>query len=301
MEVPAADVLARVAGIGDHSGNRLVGVAYDAIPVASADMVPPADSIKFVRYLTAMKFASRMAGISVTATAEFGGFIEALATQGLRGPVVGEISLPTTSGSVADHPPASPRPAVLAVGSHEPRKNHLAVLHSAETLWREGLAFSLEFIGGSGWGDEFPARCAELQGAGRPIKVRRAVSEPELDQAYRSAAFSLFPSLHEGFGLPVAESLAHGTPVITSNFGSTAEIGRLGGAVLVDPRDDRALTDAMRVLLSEPEKLAALRAEIAARPGRTWQNYADELWGFLVDPELAALRGDGDGEDPDHR
>ncbi len=115
-----------------------------------------------------------------------------------------------------------------------------------------GISFSLTFIGGSGWGDEFPSRVAELQDAGRPVVVRRGVSDDDLAAAYRTAAFSVFPSLHEGFGLPVAESLAFGTPVITADFGATAETGFDGGAVLIDPWDDGALIDAMRIAADRP-------------------------------------------------
>ncbi len=293
VEVPAGEVADRLAAIGDYSGNRLVGVAHDAIPVVSADMVPSEDSSKFVRYLTSVKFAARMAGVSAAATAEMNGFVRALATQGLPGPQVVEVALgsPSTAAFSVKSPSGDGDPMVLVVGSHEPRKNHLAILHSAEILWREGLRFSLLFIGGSGWGDEFPRRTAALQLVGRPLQVRRAVPEAELERAYSSAAFTVFPSLHEGFGLPVAESLLHGTPVITSNFGSTAEIGGQGGTLLIDPRDHPSLTNAMRILLTDPVVLERLRAEIAARPERTWQDYADELWENLVEPELDELIG----------
>jgi len=101
--------------------------------------------------------------------------------------------------------------------------------------------------------------------------------------------------LHEGYGLPVAESLAHGVPVITSDFGSTAEIGALGGALLVNPHDDDALTSAMRTLLSDGQTQRRLRQEIRSRPERTWQNYSDELWELLIEPELEMLKGDIDG------
>lgn len=291
-EVPPTEACDRLGAIGDDSGNRLVGVIHDAIPVVSADMVPSADSSKFVRFLTCAKFAHRFAGVSRSATAEMAGFVRALRTQGLVGPQVTEVRLASPL-----HPGPPPtdrsgsRPGVLVVGSHEPRKNHLAVLFAAETLWREGLDFSLEFIGGSGWGEAFPRRAAELRAKGRPLQVRRAVSDAELDRAYRQAAFTVFPSLHEGFGLPVAESLAHGTPVITSDFGSTAEIAEGGGALLVDPRDDAALIAAMRRLLTEPETREELRRQIGERPERTWAEYADELWAAIVEPELALLEG----------
>ena len=119
---------------------------------------------------------------------------------------------------------------VLVVGSHEPRKNHLAVLHAAELLWREGVAFSLLFVGGNSWkSEEFQAIVRNLQIARRPIQVVEAVDDPTLWAFYELAYCTVFPSLNEGFGLPVAESLAAGTPVVTSDYGSMAEIGALGG------------------------------------------------------------------------
>ncbi|MGJ0223705.1 hypothetical protein ACQUZK_09920, partial [Streptococcus pyogenes] len=61
-------------------------------------------------------------------------------------------------------------PLVLVVGSHEPRKNHLAVLHAAELLWRQGVEFSLSFVGGNAWGsDAFTRRLSDLQRIGRPV------------------------------------------------------------------------------------------------------------------------------------
>jgi glycosyltransferase involved in cell wall biosynthesis len=158
------------------------------------------------------------------------------------------------------------------------------VLHSAENLWREGLEFSLQFIGAGGWGEAFPDRVDELRRAGRPVTVRTAVTEDELEEAYATAAFTVFPSLHEGYGLPVVESLSRGTPVITTGYGSTGEIASRGGAVTVDPRDAGELADAMRRLLRDPDALAALCAEIPERPLRDWKNYADELWERLVVP-----------------
>jgi glycosyltransferase involved in cell wall biosynthesis len=112
-----------------------------------------------------------------------------------------------------------------------------------------------------------------------------------LERAYASAAFTVFPSLHEGFGLPVAESLLHGTPVVTTNYGATAETGAHGGALLIDPRSDTELTDAMRTLLTDDVALRRLRGQIASRPERSWQDYADELWNRLVEPELSKLEG----------
>jgi glycosyltransferase involved in cell wall biosynthesis len=151
-------------------------------------------------------------------------------------------------------------------------------------LWRCGFDFELTLIGGSGWGSELPERIAELRELGRPITVLHQADAATLDRAYRSAAFSIFASLHEGYGLPVAESLAAGTPVITSDFGSMREIAGDGGAIVIDPYDDAALAGAMRTLLTDDVALAELQAQLAARPLRNWADYATELWALLVEP-----------------
>ena len=99
-------------------------------------------------------------------------------------------------------------PLILVVGSHEPRKNHLRVLEAAERLWATASRFQLLFVGGSSWrSDDFERLAAHLASLGRPVGIVRRASEEDLWAAYRLARFSVFPSLAEGFGLPVAESL----------------------------------------------------------------------------------------------
>jgi glycosyltransferase involved in cell wall biosynthesis len=92
----------------------------------------------------------------------------------------------------------------------------------------------------------------------------------------------VFPSLNEGFGLPVAEAIAAGTPVVTSDFGSMREIAAHGGAILVDPRDDEAIADAVWTLVTDDDAHARLAAEARRAPRRTWDEYADLVWRHLV-------------------
>ncbi len=291
LETPASQACERLAALAQYSGNAVVAVGYDCIPVVSADLVPAADTQRFARYLSVLKHARRIAGISRSATTEFRGFGAALPAQGLPGPTIIECPLPTQAvapqtATFSPPTPARATPLVLSVGSLEPRKNHLALLYAAERLWRDHLHFELLLIAGSGWGDELPDRIAHLQAQGRPLTVRTDVSDTELAAAYRQARFSVFASLHEGYGLPVAESLAYGTPVITTNYGSTRDIAAAGGAILIDPRDDDALTAAMRSLLTDDDRLDTLRRQLHTRPTRTWEHYAHDLWHHLVQPEL---------------
>jgi glycosyltransferase involved in cell wall biosynthesis len=279
---------ARLAALARFSGNTLSLIGYDFIPITSAETRPPVDSIAFAQYLTVVKHAHRVAGISRSATAEFSGFAHAVTAQGLRGPAVRTVELVSQAPSAVagDRPADRTRPVVLCPGSREPHKNQRAILHAAERLWRDGLDFELRLVGGAGWSDEVLRPAAErLHAAGRPLTELGRVSDDELTEQLRGADFVVFASLHEGYGLPVAEALACGTPVITSNFGSQREIAERGGCVLVDPRDDDDLTAAIRRLLTSPDELARLRQEIACRPERTWDQYAEELWAFLVDGE----------------
>ena len=244
-EPPRSDryrALARAGIVG-----RLSIIGYDMIPVTIGETVTPGMSANFAEYLGVLKYVDRVSAISRSSAQEFRGFAAMLAEQGLEGPqVVGHL-LP------AQLPPAQPQaldrvrdelrltgaPVVLVVGSHEPRKNHVTVLVAAERLWRSGLTFQLLFIGGSGWlGEGFHELAAELtRKQSRPITIVKRADEATLWAAYGLTRFSVFPSLAEGFGLPVAESLISGTPAITSAFGSMAEIAAGGGTVLVDPRE----------------------------------------------------------------
>jgi glycosyltransferase involved in cell wall biosynthesis len=291
-EVPPAAACDRLAAVARYSGNRVCAIGYDCIPIVSADLVPLAEPNRFGHYLSMIKYAQAVAGISVTATEEFGGFASALRTQGLAGPDVTECLLPVEGISASTQPTApvstDPLPLVLSVGTFEPRKNHLALLYASERLWREGMKFRLRLVGGSGWGHELPGKVRDLQARGYPLTMEKTIPTAELAAAYRDARFSVFASLHEGYGLPVAESIAVGTPVITSNFGSTKEVGEHRGAELIDPRDDEQLVEAMRRLLSDDDHLAELRAETRNRSARSWDDYARDLWRYLVSPDRAA-------------
>lgn len=289
-EVPAQDTCDRLAAVAQFSGNSVVAVGYDCIPVVSADLVPPAEPNRFVKYLAAVKYMRRVAGISESATVEFQGFAQMLETQGLSGPEVVECALPSETVDARGGPTADEQPCVVCVGSFEPRKNQRSLIYAAEVLWREGLDFRLQFIGGGGVGNDVSRAVRRLARKGRPISIATAVTDTDLDVAYANARFTVFTSTHEGYGLPVAESLARGTPVITSDYGSTREVGAAGGTVLIDPRDDTALVDAMRELLTDDDRVTKLREEISRRPDRSWADYADDLWTTLVGPERVAAR-----------
>jgi glycosyltransferase involved in cell wall biosynthesis len=147
---------------------------------------------------------------------------------------------------------------VLAVGTLEPRKN----LGAAEAAARRA-GIELRVAGARGWGG------VEADGwLGR-------VSDDELAALYRGARCLVYPSLYEGFGLPVLEAMACGTPVVTSAGGATEEVAG-GAAVLVDPRDPASIAAGIQEAVSRRDELAARGLERAR--AFAWDRVAAETW-----------------------
>jgi glycosyltransferase involved in cell wall biosynthesis len=211
---------------------------------------------------------------------------------GLHPPEIAANLLPITAESVTEAQLAANRsrlegvpglPIVLSVGSIEPRKNQLMTLRAAEMLWREGLQFQLLFIGWGSWqADGIVAEVQRVSESGRPVRIIRRADEELLWSAYAAARFSVYISIAEGYGLPIGESLAAGTPVITSNYGSMAEVAEHGGAVTVNPRSLTEVSDAMRNLLCDDAELARLTDELGQAEPANWDDYADQTWEWLV-------------------
>jgi glycosyltransferase involved in cell wall biosynthesis len=158
-------------------------------------------------------------------------------------------------------PRPSERPYVLYLGAIEPRKN-VDTLLDAWSASQVRADFDLVIAGASGWGSE--QTMARL--ASRPASVRYIgyVPEDELPGLVAGASAFVYPSLYEGFGFPVAQAMAAGVPVITSNTSCLPEVAG-GGALLVDPRSAGEIRAALDRLLTSPTLQQQLRAAGAAR------------------------------------
>lgn len=140
------------------------------------------------------------------------------------------------------------RPYLLFVGTLEPRKNLPAVVAAAAGL--DGREIDLAIVGPDGWNEDVGAALRPL--AGTTVRVKRLGFVPRADLAglYAGCAAFCFPSLREGFGMPVLEAMAAGAPIVTSSGTATAEVG--GDAVLLaDPFDPRAVAAAVRRIVDD--------------------------------------------------
>jgi glycosyltransferase involved in cell wall biosynthesis len=177
---------------------------------------------------------------------------------------------------------AQPRPAeqpyVLYVGTIEPRKN-VDTLLDAWQDFRLRKDFDLVIAGSSGWGSE--KTMARL--ASRPQSVRYLgyVPEDELPGLTAGATAFIYPSLYEGFGFPVAQAMAAGVPVITSNTSCLPEIAG-DGALLVDPHSPAEIQAALEKLLTSPALRDQLRtAGIAREQQYRWDTCARQSLEFF--------------------
>jgi glycosyltransferase involved in cell wall biosynthesis len=168
--------------------------------------------------------------------------------------------------------PRADRPYVLAVGTLEPRKNLPRTLAAHRLLLARGLDVDLVVAGARGWLDDGIAR--EVASAGR-VRWEGEVDDARLGALYRGASALCYASLGEGYGLPVAEALALGVPVVTSAGTACAEVAG-DAALLVDPYDEGAIADALARVLSDAGLSAALAARGRARAaGWSWEVTAE--------------------------
>jgi glycosyltransferase involved in cell wall biosynthesis len=173
---------------------------------------------------------------------------------------------------------------LLYVARFEPHKNHLRLLAACEKLWRDGLSFELRLIGCMAYPDtawRIWRRVRSLQKTGCPVQWQAHVSEAELRAAYADCSFTVFPSLLEGFGLPIIESLWHGRPVVCGNNGALGEVAAGGGCEIVETQSEDSLACGLRLLLTGERRYHDLCMEIHWRKFRTWEDYRKELGDLL--------------------
>lgn len=159
---------------------------------------------------------------------------------------------------------------LLFVGNPKPHKNLDRVLQAFARV-REGAPTEpLELVCvGARESEIFKLRRqAERLGVGDRVRWLGFVEDAALPVLYQGATLLLYPTLYEGFGLPVVEAMASGTPVVTSSTSALEEIGR-GAAELVDPLDVEALAAAITRLLADP----AARRDLAERGTRRAQKF----------------------------
>src|SRR5690606_34067697 len=137
--------------------------------------------------------------------------------------------------------------------------------------------------GGLGYGWEEIVERIRRSPAQDRIEQPGFVPDAELIQLYRTASIFAFPSLDEGFGIPLLEAMAHGAPIVASNRSAVAEVAA-GAAILVDPEDSESIAEGMLQLAHQPdsaEPLTTRGLQIAA--DHSWLRAAEQTYRVYVE------------------
>ena len=166
-------------------------------------------------------------------------------------------------------------PYVLFVGALEPRKDISTLVSAFGSLAADGLAQHLVLVGPRAWGAEaVDAAVSRLQHG--TVHQLSFVAEERKIELFRRASVFVYPSIAEGFGLPVLEAMACGTPVVTTTGSAPEEVAG-DAAMLVPPRDEVALAEAIAKVLGTPDLASDLRKRGLERAaGLTWNRTAEQ-------------------------
>jgi alpha-1,3-rhamnosyl/mannosyltransferase len=166
---------------------------------------------------------------------------------------------------------------LLAVGTLEPRKNLNRLLDAYAALPQDlRRQWPLLLVGGEGWNHQDLLRKLEEKPELSTARRLGEVNQEDLLHLYNAAELFVYPSLAEGFGLPLLEAMACGAPVLTSAGGATAEVAG-SAAKLVDPHDTKALREALEALLTKPATREGLRVRGFERANAfSWTTTAEQ-------------------------
>jgi len=168
------------------------------------------------------------------------------------------------------------QPYILYVGALESRKNLPRLLEAYAQLRQWSTKWRLVIVGARKWKFSPIFETVQRLGLEPHVTFTGYVADEHLPALYAGADLFAFPSLYEGFGLPVLEAMACGTPVVTSNTSSLPEVAG-DAAILVDPNSVGQIAEAMRSVLSQPTLAAELIEKGPARSGLfTWERTAQE-------------------------
>lgn len=165
---------------------------------------------------------------------------------------------------------------ILMVGTIEPRKNHAYVLNAFDQmLFEQGV--NLVFAGRIGWNmAEFAELIQTHPQQGKQFYHIPDGGDDEIAWLYENAYAVAFPSLDEGFGLPIIEAFLHGTPVLASDIPVLREVGG-DSCVYFDVSDEKSLSEQTLQLLSDPNRYQSLKKQIASYVPFTWKESAERM------------------------
>jgi glycosyltransferase involved in cell wall biosynthesis len=255
---------------------RTAALFPDAIPLQHPKITWPHSVARHPRYMKLLAEFHHVFGISEVVNRDLEGFWQ---WQGVSPRAkVSAIPLGADFDSRPRHDPrvVVPRPILLCVGIVEPRKNQTFLMDVAESLWREGLEFELHVVGrvnpyfGAPIVERFRAMGRQRAG----FHFHEAASDDKLAELLASTRAVVFPTIAEGCGLPVLESLWRGLPCVCSDLPVLRENTEDGGCVVLPMNDLAAWTAGLRAILTDDVAWLKLAKAAGTRQLPTWGDTA---------------------------
>jgi len=270
-----------IADVVRRFGARFVCMVHDLIPMEFPEYARPAEPARHERRIRTVADLADGVLVNSAATAES---LRPWLDRAGRGTPVLVAPLGIDPPSLAPAPDPAAHPYFVFLGTIEPRKNHLLPLH----VWRRLVerlgpaAPRLVLVGRRGWENEqvvdMIERCAALHGV---VEERTDLSDAQTGALLRGARALLLPSFAEGYGLPLAEALAVGTPALCSDLPALREVGG-GVAEYLDPLDGPAWTRAVEDYAApDSPRRAAQVARLAGWQAPGWGEHMDRALGFV--------------------
>jgi glycosyltransferase involved in cell wall biosynthesis len=269
----------------DNHACRTAALFHDAIPLKFPQTTWPHSVARHPEYMKRLARFDRVFAVSDASRRELSGYWRWL---GLTSPPPIEVlplgadfaGQPRVTGEAESAEGTGAAVRLLCVGIVEPRKNQAFLLEVAERLWSSGATFELHFVGRTNphFGEPIARRinAAAKRHRGHLFWHQR-VDDKKLAELYRSARLTAFPTIAEGCGLPLLESLWMGVPCMCSDLPVLRENADGGGCAAVAVNDVEAWTVALRRIVSDDEHVSQLRVAATTRPLPTWADCAATL------------------------
>lgn len=257
-------------------GMKTAWIFYDAIPHTTPGyeaMKPPHEA-----YMKGLAGVDRIFSISKSAGEDLSLFWkkEGISVRARMDSVLLPGEFPGAQRPVVPEPSMPPF-RFLCIGSVERRKNHARLLAAFHRFSQEFPHVDVRLtLAGNVGGDLYPM-IREAVLANPLIEFLGFVPDKKLQNLYAESHATIFPSIAEGYGLPIIESLWHGRPCLCANFGAMGEVAEGGGCLGVNTFFASEIFEGMRALVFEPETRRRLLHEAAVRPFRTWKEYATTI------------------------
>jgi glycosyltransferase involved in cell wall biosynthesis len=280
-EVIYGPKLLRMIAYARKHGMRIAAIFHDAIPVTHPELVRREARKFHSSYMMALGDVDLIVAVSDSAAEQFRVFLQKRLGRFPRiyvCPSAGEIS--GEERGVAKPNPVADAVNILCVSTLEARKNHKTLLEAFE-LAHSAVSHPklyLHLVGDRYKDADHIVELVKAATRRNPnIVWHGKISDHQLVKLYYECDFTIYPSILEGFGLAISQSLWNRRPCICASYGAMAETAREGGCLTVDVGDATKLSDAILALATHLDLRQKLVKEIDSRPLKTWRAYATEI------------------------